>query len=104
MTKKITNKKLALLSILLFGITIPELASANYQFRAYLSAAMGGHREAPATEGLAPNGITITCKGRPDGEEFEVNGKLYRTVYSKLDAWRYPTTACTSNVTDMSYY
>ena len=50
---------------------------------------------------LHPNGVTVACLNMPNGEEFELNGKTYRVVYSKEDAANYASTACTSNVTDM---
>ena len=50
---------------------------------------------------MHPNGVTVACLNMPNGEEFELNGKTYRVVYTKEDAVTYASTACTSNVTDM---
>ena len=50
---------------------------------------------------MHPNGVTVACLNMPNGEEFELNDKTYRVVYTKEDAVTYASTACTSNVTDM---
>ena len=52
---------------------------------------------------MHPNGVTVACLNMPNGEEFELNGKTYRVVYSKEDAATYASTACTSNIINMSY-
>jgi surface protein len=57
--------------------------------------------DGPKGEKLA-NGVTVRCTGMADGEQFELDGKRYRVVYSKADAKAYAAEACTTNMTDMS--
>src|SRR5690625_1706624 len=62
-----------------------------------------GDWEIPEGEpALHPNGITVTCRGMANGEEFELNGKSYRVVYDKREAMASPGDSCTSNITDLS--
>src|SRR5690554_3666248 len=53
---------------------------------------------------LHPNKKTVTCRGLPNGSTLTLpeTGKTYRVVYTKEDARAYASTACTTNVTDMS--
>lgn len=63
-----------------------------------------GPWEAPSGEpALHPNGVTVTCLDMPDGSTFNFNDNSYRVVYDKSDAKTYAESACTSNVTDLSW-
>ena len=52
---------------------------------------------------LHSNGVTVTCLGMTDGEEFDLNGTTYTVVYSGGDAVLHGSYACTSNVVNMAF-
>ena len=55
---------------------------------------------------LNPNNVTVHCLDVPSNASIAdrtLDGTVYEIVYTKADAKTYTATACTSNVTDMSY-
>lgn len=115
MNTQFLSRALALL------LVVPSLAFASYSLKINVGidpAHFGGSSgssglptnsddwsdwEAPEGEGaLHPNGVTVTCLGMGDGEEFNLGGKTYRVVYDKASAKTYAAMACTSNLTDLS--